>query len=266
MNTAEAIPAAGTVDGVDVPVAVVDEALERLYASPVAGKLPPHGDMEWRRLRRWVAQLVLTEELVRAEARRLGVGASDSDRPRWTDVMSGTLATAVLARDPLARALRDRVTAELVVPERDVVDYYSRNADRWRSPARARLRHLLRPDRAAAIAAIHRLAGEGERWDRPIGELPAPLAAAVRAARIGDVVGPVESPFGWHLALVDDVVAESTASYDEVRARIAAELRTAAQAAYFQRWLEGRRRELVTSAHGFEHPGDPRQPDFAHHH
>lgn len=53
---------------------------------------------------------------------------------------------------------------------------------------------------------------------------------------------------------------------DEVRPRIAALLRGAARRRAFRRWLDRRRADLVWLAPGYEHPGDPRQPDNTHKH
>ena len=52
----------------------------------------------------------------------------------------------------------------------------------------------------------------------------------------------------------------------EVRALIADHLRAAARRRAFRVWLDERRAELVQLAPGYEHPGDPRQPDNTHRH
>jgi [acyl-carrier-protein] S-malonyltransferase len=52
----------------------------------------------------------------------------------------------------------------------------------------------------------------------------------------------------------------------EVRSTIAEHLRAAKRRRAFRVWLDQRRAELVQLAHGFEHPGDPRQPDNTHRH
>ena len=52
----------------------------------------------------------------------------------------------------------------------------------------------------------------------------------------------------------------------EVRAAIADHLRAAARRRAFRVWLDERRAELVQLAPGYEHPGDPRQPDNTHRH
>lgn len=260
----------GTVAGRGVPAELLEQRLTAMYASPAAVALPARGDMEWRRLRRWVAQLLLTEALVRAEADRLGVTAGSAPPADVAEAVrlaaTGSLAAAALSAQPLARALFDRVGRDIDVDESAVRAYYDRNPDRWRRPARCRLRHLLADDENGARRAIDRLDREGEIWSRPVDDLPRPLGAAILGSEPGAVVGPVASPFGWHVVRVDEVRPAEVAPYEEVRPGIADTLRKSAQADYFERWLERRRREQVDVAEGYEHPGSPNQPDFAHHH
>jgi [acyl-carrier-protein] S-malonyltransferase len=52
----------------------------------------------------------------------------------------------------------------------------------------------------------------------------------------------------------------------QVRPMIAEHLRAAARRRAFRVWLDKRRAELVRLAPGYEHPGDPRQPDNTHRH
>ena len=52
----------------------------------------------------------------------------------------------------------------------------------------------------------------------------------------------------------------------QVRALIANHLRAAARRRAFRVWLDECRAELVELAPGYEHPGDPRQPDNTHRH
>jgi [acyl-carrier-protein] S-malonyltransferase len=52
----------------------------------------------------------------------------------------------------------------------------------------------------------------------------------------------------------------------EVHPMIAEHLRAAARRRAFRVWLDQRRADLVLLAPGYEHPGDPRQPDNTHRH
>lgn len=63
---------------------------------------------------------------------------------------------------------------------------------------------------------------------------------------------------GWRVASEPDLA--------DVRALIVAHLLGAARRRRFRTWLDGRRAELVWLAPGYEHPGDPRQPDNTHRH
>jgi [acyl-carrier-protein] S-malonyltransferase len=53
---------------------------------------------------------------------------------------------------------------------------------------------------------------------------------------------------------------------EQVRSAITEHLRAAARRRAFRMWLDERRVALVQLAPGYEHPGDPRQPDNVHRH
>ena len=70
-----------------------------------------------------------------------------------------------------------------------------------------------------------------------------------------------------------DVTGDAVASYRErnpsrfaADADIAAHLRAAARRRAFRLWLDARCAAVVQLAPGYEHPGDPRQPDNTHRH
>lgn len=66
-------------------------------------------------------------------------------------------------------------------------------------------------------------------------------------------------PHGWR-------TRPPAPALDEVHDRIAAHLRAAARRQAFRQWLDARCAALVELAPGYEHPGDPRQPDNTHKH
>ncbi|ORW17209.1 DUF7158 domain-containing protein [Mycobacterium palustre] len=68
------------------------------------------------------------------------------------------------------------------------------------------------------------------------------------------------APDGWRAP------ALTAPPLDEVRRVIAEHLRGAARRRAFRVWLDARRAALVELAPGYEHPGDPRQPDNTHRH
>ncbi|GAY16531.1 malonyl CoA-ACP transacylase [Mycobacterium sp. shizuoka-1] len=63
---------------------------------------------------------------------------------------------------------------------------------------------------------------------------------------------------GWQVACEPDLA--------DVRPLIVAHLRGAARRRRFRMWLDQHRADLVWLAPGYEHPGDPRQPDNTHRH
>jgi [acyl-carrier-protein] S-malonyltransferase len=71
---------------------------------------------------------------------------------------------------------------------------------------------------------------------------------------------PSDAGNGWRTATVD------APPLDAVRPLIVEHLRGAARRRAFRLWLDARRADLVRLAPGYEHPGDPRQPDNTHRH
>ena len=65
---------------------------------------------------------------------------------------------------------------------------------------------------------------------------------------------------GWRTTTVDEP------TLDTVRPLIVGHLCGAARRRAFRLWLDARRAALVRLAPGYEHPGDPRQPDNTHRH
>ncbi len=73
---------------------------------------------------------------------------------------------------------------------------------------------------------------------------------------------------GYHRRNPGRFAARRTEALDFAQARplIAEHLRAAARRRAFRLWLDARCAELVQLAPGYEHPGDPRQPDNTHRH
>jgi [acyl-carrier-protein] S-malonyltransferase len=179
---------AAIVDGVPVSVEEVDAREERLRGSRVAASLPRPGTSEGRQLRRWLTQLLVTERVVHAEARGLGLTAdgAPSEHALLPDTTArleiGSVAASVLS-DPRGRAVFERVTAHVDVTDAEVASYHERNPSRFATTA-----------------------------------------------------------------------------------EIAEHLRGAARRREFRLWLDARCAAVVELAPGYEHPGDPRQPDNTHRH
>lgn len=192
------------VAGDAVSVSEIDDRERRLRAGRLASALPQHDTSEGRQLRRWLAQLLVTERVVALEAAERGLGAAGA--PAAVDLMPDTVArmelgsiAAELLREPLARNLFQAVTADVSMSEDAVADYHRRNPGRF--------------------------------------------------------AGTVRGADGWRRRT-------DAGRLDDVRAHLLAAARRRA----FRRWLDERCAELVALQPGYEHPGDPRQPDNTHRH
>lgn len=196
-----------TVAGRPVLVDDVDAREARLRATRFANSLPRPGTSEGRQLRRWLTQLVVTDRVVAAEARVLGVTAdgAPSERDLLPDMSArlemGSVAASAL-ESPIARALFVRVTEAVTVDDVEAAEFHARNPFRF---------------------AAHAPAADG--WS----------------------------------ARVDP-------SFEEVRPAITEHLLAAARRRMFRVWLDARRAAMVELSPGYEHPGDPRQPDNTHRH
>jgi [acyl-carrier-protein] S-malonyltransferase len=70
---------------------------------------------------------------------------------------------------------------------------------------------------------------------------------------------PDSAAGGWHRPA-------ATLTLADARPAVAAHLLASARRRMFRIWLDARRAALVELAPGYEHPGDPRQPDNTHRH
>jgi len=199
---------AATVSGRPVLVSEVDLRETRLRATILAAALPRAGTSEGRQLRRWLTQLLVTEQVVAAEAavRGLTADGAPTEDELLPDVAArleiGSVAASAL-EDSMGRALYAHVTAGIQISDAEVEDYHARNPFRFATPTTTT-----------------------GGWHHP-----------ATAPALGDV---------W--------------------AAITKNLLAAARRRSFRMWLDARRAELVELAPGYEHPGDPRQPDNTHKH
>ena len=246
----------------------------------------------------WVSGLPVTCEEVEAFLERHppppAVGLDRQVALRWA---AKTVAAGRFARqEALARglgtlsALEAAVTCELLgdgCPEASAVfAYYSRNLHLYRVPERRRVRHVLCGTRLGAAAVAARVAAgeclgdlaeecsadEGSRRARGDlgwlgrGELQGDVEQTVFAARVGEVAGPVRSPFGWHVLVVEAVQNEHVASFESVQGTITAELARFRRQAAYRAWVESRMLAEISMAPGYDHPCRPAAGDRAHRH
>jgi [acyl-carrier-protein] S-malonyltransferase len=253
------VTAVAWVDGAPIDVSDVDSLEVGLRSGRVGPTLPREHTSEGRQLRRWLVQVLVAERLVAAEASARGLSADGApdltalapDRAAMLGL--GSVAADLLTRSPLARAVFVAVTADVTVPDADVVRFHEDNPERFLVPEERVVLHAL---------------GEAPPRRRTLrrGELTGPVEDAVFAASAGDVVGPVRDPLGTHTAVVEEVRPARARPLAEVRAPITAHLLAGARRRAFTVWLDRHAATHARLAPGFEHPGDPSQPDNTHRH
>lgn len=232
-----------TVAGRPIPITRLEARIAEVRRGRLGRHLPPEGGVESVRIRRWIAQELVNQELLAHEARLAGAPGEASD--------------AVRAR------VFERVTRDVHVSERDIRAYYRRNRDLYCEREVRRIRHVLyreehEPCRVALREAAGKVAMRGASdLDLRRGEFAGPLEEAVFAAHEGDLVGPIQSELGWHVARVERITPARRLPFSMVRASIRAELRAAARLRAFDEWLDGRQRTLVVMEPAFEHPDHP---------
>lgn len=241
---------AAWVDGEAIPADSVEAETERMRGGPLASGLPPRGTAVARQLRRWVTQRVVLRRLLERDAAARALPPARGPRP--DPALLGSAAADVLATSPAARAVL--ATFERRPSEDEIRAAYGADPDRYARPERWLIRQAFVPDRVDVPP------------DLPLGPVsevdPAVLLPELRTRPDG----PVRSPLGWHLLVVDAVRPAGPVPYDEVRDAIAAELSARQQQLAFARWLDEAAARRIRLAPGYEHPADPRQPDATHRH
>ncbi|GAA0691108.1 hypothetical protein GCM10010193_51910 [Kitasatospora atroaurantiaca] len=224
----------GLLDGRALPRTELDRRLAALRRGPRSSALPVVGSAEDRQLTRWVAQVVLTEELCAAEAtvRGLDVGAAPPVRlDQRAAVELGSITAAAFEGSAAVRAVHEAVTADVTVTP-EAVAAYRAATDR------------------GAVGPVWRLRTPDGEFEADPDTLPVALAAALRSAEAGATV----SAGGWTATLVERREAGGPAA-DPTPQLLAAARRTA-----FVRWLDNARAHRLRLVPGLEHPGDPAQP------
>jgi hypothetical protein len=142
------------------------------------------------------------------------------------------------------------------VPETELRAYHERNLDLFRTEEVRGLRHrLVRTEAEGRTAAA--TIDQGASWNLRRGEFSGPFEDAVFAAHLGELVGPLESELGWHVARIERIDAPSVMPFEDARERIEEDLLAAARARAFGEWLERRRQALSVIEPDWEHPGHP---------
>jgi [acyl-carrier-protein] S-malonyltransferase len=170
--------------------------------------------------------------------------------PRPDAALLGSAAADVLATSAAARAVL--ATFDGRPSEAELRSFHAAHPDRYARPERWLVRQAFAESTVDLAAAL----------SGPVEVDPATLVPELRSAP----AGPVRSALGWHLLVVEEVRPAGPIPYEDARAGIGAELTARNRQLAFARWLDAAVAARVRLAPGYEHPADPAQPDYAHHH
>jgi len=139
----------------------------------------------------------------------------------------------------------DDFKSKVTVNKEEVQAYYEQNKQRWTIPEQRRASHILiafgddkNASKAKAEEILARIKADPTTFAKEAqehsvdpgsaahggdlgffgrGMMVPPFEKAVFEAKAGDIVGPVESDFGWHLIKVDAIQPAAARPFDEVK-------------------------------------------------
>lgn len=146
---------------------------------------------------------------------------------------------------------RDAVAAEVAVSEEDLQNYYDSNSDRYLQDEQRQARHILilagddedaarsqaaeLLDRAQAGESFEDLARDnsqdggtaangGDLGVLTRTQLPGELGGSIFSMAEGEIVGPIETDFGFHVVRLDRILERGPLPLDQVRGELIIEL------------------------------------------
>lgn len=215
-----------------------------------------------------VASAADVEEELKRILRQMG-----SPEDFWTK-----LGEAGIDQDLFARMVRKDVTVEKMTAriveqiseptEEEVLQFFNEHTDKLRTPPTLRVRHILLPgdpnlqeesekmiaalrkiataDNFAELAKQHSVcpsaAGGGDLGFVRREDLDPAFADLAFQLPIGEVGGPVRTPFGLHLLLVEERRIPAPLTLDEARPNIVTFCKRAAASRRLDMWVHGLRR------------------------
>ncbi|MBU6484187.1 MAG: peptidylprolyl isomerase [Betaproteobacteria bacterium] len=186
------------------------------------------------------------------------VVVTSADIKAYYDKNPGDFQTQEVAKIEYLTLSQDALAAQMKIDPAEVKQAYQANARQYTTAEERQASHILiavKPDASAAEKAAAKakammilekarakpedfaaLAKEysqdpgssqqgGDLGSFARGSMVKPFEDAVFAAKVGDIVGPVETSFGYHIIKVTGVTPAHVQTFDEVKGRIEAELR-----------------------------------------
>jgi peptidyl-prolyl cis-trans isomerase C len=174
--------------------------------------------------------------------------------------------------------VQERVTGEAEPSDEEIQNYYEKNKEaQFTTPEQRCVRHILfnkdQKEKAEDVKQqlenggdFAKLAKEnsqdpgsaaqgGDLGCLGKGETVPEFEQAAFGAERGEIVGPVQTEFGYHILQVTDVKSEQTRSLQEVESQIRAQLASEKQSEAFNKWIEEQKNKRdVKYLKGYEPP------------
>lgn len=167
---------------------------------------------------------------------------SDHDLAKFHEASKALYTLPEMRGITLALLAPAKLTEGIDIPEDELRAAYDADPERWKTPERRTLGHSVVKDKAQAgviadkarggsalESAVKDVTGKTENYNAPQAfaqdDLSPEIAEPVFAARAGEIVGPLESPMGFHVIAVESIEPARVRGFAEVREELAREAR-----------------------------------------
>jgi peptidyl-prolyl cis-trans isomerase C len=167
--------------------------------------------------------------------------------------------------DLLARLFLDKMTKDLPAPtDQEAKEYYEKNKSQYAVPESVHLHHILLKTDAEAKKAYARVTKGGEKFADvarqvsicpskakggnldwlPKGSLVKEIEDAAFTMKKGEIKGPVQSKFGYHILYLEDTKPAQQSSFDQVKDYIMEQLKFQKQQEQYEKLAESLRKKM----------------------
>jgi parvulin-like peptidyl-prolyl isomerase len=177
----------------------------------------------------------------------------------------------------LSEGIYKKVTGDIKVSDKDVADYYKKNAKLYQQPESRDVRHILVSNRTLANKLYDRIKGganfaalakkyskdpgsraQGGKLTVVKGQTAAPFDQTAFLLDKGQVSRPVKTQYGWHIIqALSDVKPARTTPLKDVKSAIKQQLLQQRQRAKWSKWINDTKKEYAKKVHyqaGFAPP------------
>jgi peptidyl-prolyl cis-trans isomerase D len=244
------------------PLAFEQRVRGELVLSPLQDPIVTGSIAAQSSVQRYLALLEQKREVavaqVPAEPFEKSVQVSDADIKAYYEKNPKAFETPEVAKIEYLRLTQEAIAAQVKVDAAELEQAYKANSAQYRTNEERQASHILiavKPDASEADKAAAKKKAEevlakaranpdafaelakqysqdpgssaqgGDLGSFGRGAMLKPFEDAVFSAKVGDIVGPVQTDFGYHVIKVTGITPSHVQSFDEVKGRIEADLK-----------------------------------------